>query len=367
VAALVRSAAVKVLINKKPYTNPADRELADALRVSHNFDRVELVLEETDVAPEILTETRAFLIRLAKRRNIDETPAALSDVAGELAAAILAKAGGVELWAAGSGMPLPAEFSDGVEAWRQVTALASPIHRVREVHTDRETLEAGHQAIEAHAAFQAQQGIPFTQLRQLKDRLEAIEHRTDPGGAIRLLLSGYRAAEKAVNFADREVWKQLQSHRAQAELELTPLLNGWRAEARRRLDAALERLPTELAQWGLDEGLTAGLAQPLTDLGKDLNHVTLPAQVAALPERANGVIRRLGVTITQAITAKKPPARPTGDMVSEPTTRQVRQVHLSDVAGVTRVRNATEWDTLKGKLDEYIRALLNAGFDVELN
>lgn len=366
VAALVRSAVVKVLINKKAYTNPADRELVDALRVSRSFDKVELVLEETDVAPEILTETRAFLIRLAKRRNIDETPAALSDVAGELAAAILAKAGDVELWAAGSGMPLPAEFSDGVEAWRQVTALASPIHRVREVHTHRETLEAGHQAIEAHAAFQAQQGIPFIQLRQLRDRLEAIEHRTDLGGAIRLLLSGYRAAEKAVNFADREVWRQLQSHRAQAELELTPLLDSWRAEARRRLDEALERLPSDLAQLGLAAGLAASLAQPLTDLRAEIEGFAVPAQVAALPERVDDAIRRMGTRITQALPDKTPPPEPVVQ-VGEVTAKRKRcQVRTAGVAAVTLVHNVGEWDALKGKLDEHVRNLLDQGYDVEL-
>lgn len=366
VAALVRAAIVKVLINKKAYTNPADRELVDALRVSRGFDKVELVLEETDVAPEILTEARAFLIRLAKRRNIDETPAALSDVAGELAAAILAKAGGVELWAAGAGMPLPATFNEGAEAWRQVTALANPIHRVREVQADRDALEAGYGAIETHAAFQAQQGPQFIQLRQLRDRLEAIEHRTDPGGAIPLLLSGCRAAEKAASFTEREVWKQLQSYKAQAELELTPLLDGWRAEARRRLDEALERLPADLVQWGLDAGLAASLAQPLTDLRAEIDALAVPAQVAALPERADGAVSRMGKRITQALADLKRPPEPEAQVSEVAAGRKRRQVRPADVAAVTVVHNAGEWDAFKGKLDEHVRDLLDRGYDVEL-
>jgi hypothetical protein len=97
VAALVRAGAVKVLINKKPYTNPSDRELIDALRVSRNFAKVELILEDTEIPPEILTETRSFLIQLAKKRAIDETPAALSEEAGKLAETILEKADSVTL------------------------------------------------------------------------------------------------------------------------------------------------------------------------------------------------------------------------------------------------------------------------------
>jgi hypothetical protein len=366
VAALVRAAAVKVLINKKPYTNPGDRDLVDALRVSRHFDRAELVLEETDLAPEILTETRAFLIHLAKRRNIDETPAALSDVAGDLAAAILAKANAVELWAAGSGMPLPADFRDGVDGWQQVAALANPIHRVREVHAAQKTLEAGHRAIEVHAAFQTQYGVQFTELALLKGRLEAIEHRTDSAGSIRLLLEEYRAAECAASFAEREAWRQLQSHKAQAELELTPLLDNWRAEARRRLDEALGRLPGDLAQWELDADLAAGLAQPLTDLHKAIESVTLPAQVAALPERADAAIRSMGTRITQAIAAKPPSPQPVEQIRDNSGQRQRRHVRASEVASDTLVRNVAEWETLRDRLGQHICALLAEGYDVEL-
>ena len=56
VAALVRAAIVKVVVNKKPYTNPADPDLVDALRVSRNFDKADLVLEETEVDPDALAD-----------------------------------------------------------------------------------------------------------------------------------------------------------------------------------------------------------------------------------------------------------------------------------------------------------------------
>ena len=60
IAALVRAGMVKVLINKKPYTNPQDTELVNALRVSRNFDKVELVLEETDVIRMCLPKRARF-------------------------------------------------------------------------------------------------------------------------------------------------------------------------------------------------------------------------------------------------------------------------------------------------------------------
>jgi hypothetical protein len=359
-AALVRAGAVKVLINKKPYTNPADRELVDALRVSRNFDRVELVLEETEPDPKTLTETRTFLIHLARRRNIDETPAALSEAADALAETILAKADTVNLWAGGSGMPLADEFTEGEEAWRKVVALSNPVHRVREVHAAQSTLEVGSRAIEAHAQFQAQHGAQFTELVQLKDRLEAIEHRLVGSDSIQSFLEEYRVAAQAAGFADAEVWKRLQSLKARAMLELIPLLGGWRDEARRQLQDTLDRLPEELAQRQLDPAIAQDLAAPLVALQKSLETVTLPAQVAALPGRAAQAIRQLGVCIVQE-TARKEPEK------FKPEARQVRSLRASDVATVTRVRNVAEWEELMTKLDQRVRSLLDEGYDVELN
>ena len=228
VAALVRVGAVKLVVGKKPYTNPADPDLVNAIRVSRNFDRAELVLEETELDPDVLTETRKFIMKLAKKRGIDETPAALCEAAGGLATAILAKAGAVHLWANGSGMPLPVAFTDGEDAWQKVLSLTNPIHRVKEVHAEQETLTTGHQAIEAHADFHQQNGTLFTEQSTLVGHLQAIEHRLEPAGCIASFLSEYRTVEQSAAFADKTVWKQLQSLKAQASLELTPLLDGWR-------------------------------------------------------------------------------------------------------------------------------------------
>ena len=64
IAALVRAAAVRVVIGKKPYTNPADEELQHALRVSRDFDKVDLVLEESEAGTDTLTEVRSLLMKI---------------------------------------------------------------------------------------------------------------------------------------------------------------------------------------------------------------------------------------------------------------------------------------------------------------
>jgi hypothetical protein len=126
VAAMVRAGSVKVVLNKKVYTNPDDPDLVNALRVSSNFKRAELELEETTIPPETLTEVRLVLINLAKTRRIEENTAALAEAAGDLGEQLLEKVSRVELWARGSGMPLSPAFTEGKEAWAALSAMANP-------------------------------------------------------------------------------------------------------------------------------------------------------------------------------------------------------------------------------------------------
>ena len=362
VAALVRAAAIRVIIGGKTYTNPNDRELVDCIRVSKQFDRAELVLEDEDIDPPVLTAVREFLIRLTKSRKIDETPAALSDAAGKLATAILAKADNVNLWANGSRMPLPKSFTDGEDAWRQVLEMTNPVHRVRELHSLQETLAAGYEAIEAHAAFQSQNGVPFTELTGTIAQLTAIEHLVDSSGSIISLLTEFRAVQAAASFADKEVWKQLLSGKAQAMLELTSLLGSWRSAARVRVQDAVQRLPADLADRGLDASLEEGLAKPLNDFLATLDGTNQPVRVAAFPDRAGQLIRALGNRIGEEVRKKELVSRPEVVVVQ----KEVRQVRPDDIAAITRVTTIAEWDAFRNKLDQRVRKLLDDGFEVEL-
>ena len=358
VAALVRAAAVKVLIGKKPYTNPKDKELVDALRVSRNFNRVELILEEIDLDPDVLTETRNFIIKIAKTRNIDETPAAVSEAAGNLADRILAQADALHLWVEGSGMPLPSDFTEGVEAWRRVQSLTNPVHRVKEVHAARDRLTWGYQAIEAHARFQVENGTLFTEMGNLYGQLEGVEHHISPDSPIRHFLDEYRSAKASASFIDKEVWKRLQSLKSQAVLEITPLLDAWRGEARSILQEALNRLADDLDSNELDPSLKPELAASLESFQNQLDTISLPVHVAALPERARSLVRDLGQRIAEEI-AKK-------DSRPRPKQKEVRSIRFSDVSTVTRVTSRADWESLRVKLEQKILKLLDEGYEVEL-
>lgn len=170
--------------------------------------------------------------------------------------------------------------------------MTNPVHRVNELHASQTKLASGHEAIEQYAAFQSQHATTFKELRELVQQLEAISHCLACDGALSSLLADYTATNSAASFADKEVWKALQSRKGQAILELTPLLDGWRQEARTILTDALDRLPTDLAERGLEATLADSLSAPLIQLRDSLDAMTLPSSVAALPERARTLVRR---------------------------------------------------------------------------
>lgn len=371
VAALVRAGGLKIIIGQKDYSNPADPDLIDGLRVARKFDKVELVLEETEVSPDVLTETRKFVMKLAKKRGIDETPAAISEAAESLANAILAKATDVRLWAGGSDLPLSADFLDGAESWQQVRDLTNPVHRVNEIHSAQAALLTGHEGIEQFAEFQSHNAAQFKELRELFLQLEAVEHHLETDGSLKKLLDDYRIAVAACSFTGKDVWNGLQSRKAQALLELTPLLDRWRQEARTTISAALARLPTELGERGLDDSLEPSLSAPLVQFQNSLDAVINPSQVAAFPERARGLVSTLGQRITSEIARKQWEQQnkvgATGGKTTPPLPpRKVQKVRAAEVATVTRVTSELEWEQLMTKLDKRVRQLLADGFDVEM-
>ena len=120
------------------------------------------------------------------------------------------------------------------------------------------------------------------------------------------LLADFRAAASAASFAVKDVWNSLQSRKGQALLELTPLLDGWRQEARTIIEEALGRLPRgrRPARPGARASPNRG-APPLSQLADSLDAATVPSQVAAFPERARQLVRQLGQRIADEVAKKE--------------------------------------------------------------
>ncbi len=216
------------------------------------------------------------------------------------------------------------------------------------------------------AAFQSQHAASFQELRELVQQVDAVSHRVQCDGALSALVTD----DTAASFADQEVWNSLQSRKGQALLELTPLLDVWRPEARTILTDAVDRLPTDLAERGLEATFAESLSTPWIQLRDSLDATTLPSSVTAFPERASTLVRNLGQRIASELAKKQKPAPSGAGQASPPTppppTRKMRFVRASEVATLTQVSTVEEWERLSSKLDRRVRQLLSEDFDEEL-
>jgi hypothetical protein len=256
------------------------------------------------------------------------------------------------------------EFDQGVEALESILALSNPVHRIKEVHARADALKRGSEAIDQAAAFREKWGMAFTELKTFATQVRAIEHFLPRGGAAARFLAEYETARSSARFVEEGVWKQIQSARASADLELQNLLSSWRTDARRIVESALERLPEDLKQQLLEAELAHGLAAPLKAFVATLDAETEPARVAALSVRAQRLVDELGAAIRQEV--EKRAAKPSTGGSPPPPPRETRRLRFSDVATVRRIRTEVEWDALLKKLDERVRALLKQ-FEVELD
>ena len=354
VAALVRSGAVKVLIGKKPFTNPADAELQDALRVVRSFDRVELVLEESEVSTDVLTDARTVVMKLTGKRKIDETPAALSEEMGNFCGAMLEQAAKITLWAEPAGLPLPAVFLEGREAFEKIRALTTPSHRVAEIHARREKVEAYAYAIRSLGSFVETWGKAYTEIRAFAVSLGAAEHHLPSGGTCEAFLRNWRAAVLQGGVTKEGVIKDLKSSRAMAEQEVQKLIGKWRDEAQRKIEEALERLPGELEAEGLTE-IQEAIAGPPYAFLSGLELETDVARAANLPERAARLLWEMEGEI-EAEKSKR------GQKPKKP----VKRVRIAEVAASVRIESEGQWNLVRDKLDQTVRRELDEGNDVEL-
>jgi len=357
VAALVRSGDMSLLIGKKPYRNPIDRELQAALRNIREFVKVELVIEDVDVDHQTLIDVRSLLITLKGSRDIDETSVALSTEFESLSDEVLQKARQVELWANGAKFPVPPEFEKGKSTIETILDLTNPISRVNEIHANRDEINVGVISIRALADFQEKSGSIFVNMHSFWRELGFVKYQLPKDGNCRLFLDEFDGAYKAARVADSNVWKELQGYRSQAEFELNSLKNSWKEEAKKKVLDAIASISETLSVAGLDQELEDELAKPLNDWLDNLESITGLAEIANLPTDANRLIFSLELRIKQKLAEKRPPP---------PPQKPVEQVRVQSYFLRSRISDVDEWEKLMDKLDSKVKELLKSGKDVEL-
>jgi hypothetical protein len=361
VAALVRAGAVRISIEKKVYANPDDGTLQDAIRGSRTFDKVELLLEETAIEGQVLTEVRAALIRLTGKRKIDEVPAALASEIEGTARQLAELASRAALWADVATLPLPVEFRDAKDLYDKILSLTNPVQRVREIHASRNLLEPSAEVIRKAAAFADKWGKSFTDTRDFAATVNSLEYHLPAGGAATSFLANWEAACSSASVIDDQVWKDLQNSKAAAQVELESQKVKWREAARGIAQNSVDRLPGEMDTAGInDPKLQAELSGRLQAFLDGLANESSITRAPLLPDMARTKVQEIESSIRarkDELAREAAKSDSTGGSAKKP-----KRVRLAELGSRQVVASLEQWD----KLDTAVRQELAAGNEVEI-
>lgn len=297
VSALVRAGAIKVILDKKVYMNPADTVLQENLRNGKLFDKTELEYEELDVPPEVLEAVRGLLIRLTGKRKIEETPSSLSIEMETYGKDLLKKADMVNRWAEPAELPLPPEFIEGKEVFEKINALTNPVHRVNSIYSSIDKLEKYASIIRIASDFVDKWGRAYRDMSKLATSLGALEHLLNDNGKCKAFLNNWEAAKKNKSIIDENVWKNLQDSKASASLELENNICDWRKNASDTLEKAIRDIPGRLTSHGIPSEKENVMKEPLLTFLDNIDKVEDVTRIAALPLNAEKLIQTLDTRI----------------------------------------------------------------------
>jgi hypothetical protein len=360
VAAFVREGSLTISVDKRPYHNPGDPVLEKAIRDSRVFNNVELVLEEQGVDFDALGDVRKLLITVGARKP-DETPAALSVSFDEIADELWPKVSTVNLWASTASFPLPSKYIEGVQKIAEVKDLTSPNSRISEIHLNKDKFVGWVSSIRDLADFQKKYAESWKDLAQFYQNLNWIRYHFSPNSACDSFLRDFEDVKKNSTFAETAVWRELQQKKAQADLELRTLIDGWRSKTRTEADALISEIPGMLQAEGLEPELAEDFSKPTKQFVESIDLEVIPVKVVLLPRRVDELREALQRMLVEQKRKRQPVSVTPG-----PISKELVKVRVASIMPGTRIVSSDDWNRVRSKLDEIVKKYLREEKEVEL-
>ena len=360
IAAGIRSGMIKIAVNKKIYTNPADAELLSAMRNSKAFGKAEVILEETDVDTPVLIAVRTLLIKLTGNRKIDETPSDIAAASVKFLTEIKKKADDVGIWSKAANFPLPELFTAGMETIETLLGLTNPVHHVKEWDAKSLTIEDELNEVMAIHAFYGKNAELFKGTRELYSTLQSIQYKISKENIIHHFLNNYATADKDASIHKKDVWQSLQDNKANVLTEVETLKRMWRQSATEALLVLKNRLEQEKLTWLLTVEETTSLETSCQNMSAEIEEESDLIKIALIPDSISARAREMLSRIEQLIKAKSKDGSSDKD-----TIKPVKRIKL--FPSPRRIKNHSEWTDLKENLDVQIKTALDQNEEVELS
>jgi len=365
IAAMVRAGWIKIGISKKNYTNPADSELITALRNSKMASRIELILEDIDVRPEVLTAVRALLIRLTGSRKIDETPSDITVAGQNYLNSIKTKGDAAQIWANAADFPLPEAFQSGMESIKTLLGLTSPTHHVGGWEARSETIENEMKTILDVHAFYTKGGNDFKEVRELFVALQDMKTKIPSGKIIHHFLDNFSSAQTDASIHHPDNWKRLQDNQAHVLTEVEELKRGWKQDAESAIQPLEDRITEMMSSGRLTSPESEPFQSAIQEMISEIHAVDKLNTAVWLPENIQNKVTTQIKQLEQLVRSKIPDPEPDPEHEPDlPPIIPIKRIRL--IVTPRKIRSLSEWEELKQDMDNQIKMALNQGNEVEL-
>ena len=359
IAGLVRVGRCKIVIDKKIYMNPQDSDLQRSLRDSRSFDKVQVVLEETEIDPDTLANARALLIKLTGIKKIDETQVAVSDAMRSFANDAMSKVREIRTWSNAAGFPLPDQFSEIEDALVKILSLTAPHHVVNEIQAQSDTLDRSSRLIGEIHQFKSKYELAFIETAKLEAVLRTLQQVTPLKDDMRQFCEEYAKAYSEKLLHQPGVWKGIQGLKEKARLAYESFIEEWRANRLKQIDDAMSKLVQQIKdnQPLEKEG---ELLNPIHALKKEINETSEALFLLTSGGRIESSVRISEDKIYSAIEA--------ANQGKGVTTKVRRRKRLSRDEIVPRktITSQEEWSEFVNGMDQQGRKIIEDGFDIEI-
>ena len=358
-AAMFRAGLIKVLIEKKPYSNPNDTDLIGSFKKKNDFLKVEIILEDSEISHDVLTKIRALLIKVTGVKKIDETPSDLTTASLKHIDELIKKIEKINIWSSPAGFPLPDLYFEANTSLSELFELKNPSQHIKQLFTLFDVFENYTNIVNDIYQFYSTHKEKFVEVKGYYNNLYTIQAHIPKESKILTFIENFQSGFNSKTLYQKEVWKQILDSYNNSLTETDQLKIKWNKEALE----ALVPLKLKIEEEKKNAILSIEELQPFefafTQWTDKINKETEIINHAFLIQLTTNFVKEQIDAINDLIASK-------GKVEPLPgAEKKVKKVKL--VKNIQVIHSLSEWEKFVNEVDAQIKSILTQGDEVELN
>lgn len=358
-AAMFRAGLIKILIEKKPYTNPNDSDLVSIFRNKKEFLRVEIVLEDSEISPDVLTKIRAMLIKVTGVKKIDETPSDLTAASLKHIEALVEKIEKVNIWSSPAGFPLSDLYSSANSEFVELVEQKNPTHHIKHLNGILDVYETYSNIVNEIYQFYTTYNDKFLEVRNYSNKLSTIKSHIPKDSKIALFIDNFQSGNHTKTIYQKDVWQHILDSYNNSLTESDQLKVKWKTDSLNALYTLKIRIEQEKKNAFLTSDEIEIFESAFIEWTDKIENEAEIINLAFLIQLTNNFVSEQIQSINDIIDSKE------NKDIENSTYKKVKKVKI--VKNTQVIHSLDEWEAFVKEVDGQIRSILTQGDEVELN